>query len=155
MALDSTARESNVRDSLKKYFVDSFFTSEQVRLTFDKGLAAPNIQGTSVNRWLAIQFGSITIATMSDQVLQAICCTREDPEAYRLAQLRDKVIDYLTDATQTDGLRRIPFYKSNTTPWELIGGLVVLLDPESPHMEGPDGTKYKIVPFRVKWGAKI
>ena len=155
MALDSTARESNVRDSLKKYFIDSFFTAEQVRLTFDKGLAAPSIQGTAVTRWIAVQFGSLVMDTMSEHVIQIFCCTREDPEGYRLAQLRDKVLGYLTDADATDGLKRIPFYKSNVNPWELIGGLVVLLDPESPQLVADDETKFKIIPFRIKWGAKI
>jgi hypothetical protein len=79
------------------------------------------------------------------------CCSRKDPEGYRLIQLRDKVMGYLTDPT---GRRRITLYKSNDTPWTALGAMMVYLDPESGQMEAEDGTKFKILNIRLKWGAK-
>lgn len=157
MALDPTSREANVRDSVKKFFVDNLYRVEGVELTFDIGLTTPKIQGQNLDldRWVAIQFGGIASDTMSAVELEIFCCSRNDPEGFKLAQLRDKVVGYLTDGAKPDGLRRITLYRSYADqPWESIGTMVVLLDADSPQLIGPDGTKFKEVPCRLVWGSK-
>lgn len=155
MSLDATARESNLRDSVKKYFIDTFFTAGGYKLTFDKGLAIPKIQGNEVDRWIAVQFGPIDMDTVSEFSVEIYCCTRQDPEGYRLAHLRDAIVDGLIDSDQTDGRKRIVFYQSNTNPWTAIGALIPILRPESGQMTASDGTKFKVIPVDFKWGAKI
>lgn len=158
MVLDPTAREANVRDSVKKYFVDNLARAENIPLTFDRGLSSPQIQGDaqSVDKWVSVNFGFLDPDTLSSMLLTIYCCTRFDAEGFRLAQLRDKVMGYLTDADQTDGRRRITFYRSyESGAWDVIGGLVVQLDPESEQFEADDGTKYKMLNARLKWGSKI
>jgi len=156
MALDSTARESNVRDSFKKFFIDNLYTSEHVKLTFDKGLAVPKLQGDiSVESWIAVLFGPMYMGNVSEMTLQIYCCTRKDKEGYQLAHLRDKVLGYLTDISQDDGVRRIPLYKSNETPWSQVGSMRVVVDMESGQMTAEDETKFKIISIRLKWGSKI
>ena len=105
MALDATARDSNVKDSVKKYLIDSIFATEQIKITFDKSLSVPKIQGHEVTQWVAVQFGDFIRREPFLQLgLNLYCCTRKDPEGYQLSHLRDKVMGYLTDVDQ-NGIR--------------------------------------------------
>ncbi len=158
MSLDPTAREANVRDSVKKYFVDGLNRTDNVPLTFDRGLSSPEIQGDaeSVSKWVAIQFDAMDVDHLGFQILSIYCCTRFDPEGFRLAQLRDRVMGYLTDSTQTDGIRRIPFYRSyESQAWDLLGSLLVLIQGESAQFEAEDDSKYKIITAILRWSAKV
>ena len=156
MSLDPTARLANVKDSLKKYFVDSIYTAESIQLTFDKGLSTPNIQGTAVNRWVSINFGTVDMDHMGTLILNIYCCTRQDSEGFKLAQLRDTVMNYLSDTTQTDGMKRITLYRSRASgSWTELGGLVVQDVIESGQLEAPDETKYRILTATLRWSAKI
>ena len=152
MTLDSTSRESNAKDSFKKHLVDSIKGNEGVEVNFDKGLNVPNIQGTAVNRWVAVQWGQLLPGKLTTLHAAIYVCTRNDPEGYRRSQLRDKVVGYLTDPNEE--FRRITHYKSNDTPWTRIGTMMVYCDPESGDMEADDGTKFKIIPIRLRWAAK-
>jgi len=153
MALDSSAREANAKDSFRKYMIDSIKTGEGIDITFDRGLNAPNIQGTAVTRWVAVMFGGLDPSNIMTYNLKIFPCTRQDPEGFRLVQLSDKILGYLTDSTL--GIRRVTLYKSNETPWLEIGAMLVYLDQQSEYMEAEDGTKFKVIPVRLKWGAII
>ena len=156
MSLDDTAKESNLRDSLKKYFVDSLYTAEGQQITFDKYLTTPNIQGKAVDRWVSINFGGLDMSVLSSYPLNIYCCTRADGEGFKLAQLRDKVYKYLTDNTQTDGMARITFYRSRADGnWTAIGYILVQDVIESQQFEADDGTKYKILTARLRFSSKV
>jgi hypothetical protein len=157
MALDPTARESNVRDSVKKYFVDNLYTLEGIDLTFDKTLATPPVsQGIATHRWVAVKFSSMNFNYFSEIYMDVICCTRQDSEGYKLAQLRDTVMGYLTDIDPSDGMRRIPFYRSRATgAWTSLGALLVQDISESMQMMLEDETKYKILTVRLRVASKV
>jgi len=152
MSLDSTAREANIWDSIKKYFVDNL----SYALTFDKALSAPNLRGTLVDRWVSFLLGDVELGYMSSIQLDIYCCTRQDNEWFKLSQVRDTVYDLLIDTTQTDTMRRIPFYASHPTDaWTLLGALLVDEIIESPRMEAEDETKYKILHTRLRTSSKV
>jgi hypothetical protein len=155
MALDPTAREANVRDSIKKFFVDNIYRTEGVEVTFDTELSTPKIQGIEVDKWITINFGEFNFDNMSDYNIDVYCCTKNDSEGFKLAQLRDKVMGYLTDSSKADGMGRVTLYRSYADrPWEIIGYLMVFVETESKQMVAPDGTKFKMIPCTLKWGAK-
>jgi len=146
MALNATAREANIRDSVKKFFVDNIEIAEGVPVTFDRSLASPDLQGKTVTRWVAIRYGEMEINTMSRIVLEVYVCTRQDNEGFRLAQLKDKVRGALSDEQSTDGYKRIPFYQSHATnPWTLLGAIIVTRVLESGELNADDDTKYKVL----------
>jgi hypothetical protein len=157
MTLDDTGKESNVRDSIKKYFVDSIYTTEGVQITFDKYLSTPNVQGKAVDRWVSVNFGEMEMGYLSSHMLNIFCCTRADGEGFKLAQLRDKVFKYLTDNSQTDGMARFAFYRSRADgAWtQLDGGFIVQDVIESQQFEAEDGTKYKILTARLRFSSKV
>jgi len=155
--LDSTAKEANVRDSIKKFFTDSLATAEGLSLTFDRYLATPSIQGHATDRWVSINFGDMSMSYLSALDLQIFCCTRADSEGFKLAQLRDKVYKYLVDSAQTDGMARFSFYRSRADgAWTLLdGGFVVQDVMESRQMESDDGTKFKVLTARLRFASKV
>ena len=157
VGLDPTARLANVKDSLKKYFVDSLYTGEGIALTFDKALSTPTLQGTAVNRWVSVNFGLLDMETLSTLLLNIFCCTRGDAEGFRLAQLRDTVMNYLIDIEQSDRMRRIPFYRSRASGnWTLLAGGFIVQDViESGELEAPDETKYRILTAKLRFASKI
>ena len=157
MALDNTAKEANIQDSIKKYFVDNLYRTDGIALSFDKSIAVPKLTGQprTVTRWVNIAIGSIDMGYLAEIVLNIYCCTIKDNEGFRLAHLRDIVIDYLSDRTQTDGMRRIPLYRSYADQeWTKIGSMVVQEIIESDRIIADDETKYKIITARLRWGCK-
>ncbi len=152
MALDPTARLANVKDSLKKYFIDNLYTDAGISVSFDKGLSVPDLQGTAVTRWVVIMTGAIELGNFSTLNLPIYCCTRKDPEGFRLAQLRDKLIELLTDPTD---IKRITLYRSyENKPWEEIGKFLVTQLLETPDFDGPDETKYRMITVVLRWATK-
>ena len=156
MALDPTARESNVRDSIRKYFVDSL--GGTYHLMFDKGMNTPSIQGTpsEIEKWVSINFGGMDRGTLSELFLDVYCCTRKDNGGFKLAQLTDAVMGVLSDTTHTDGMRRINLYRSYASQaWELIGAFVIQEVVETEQFEADDETKWKLLTAILRWSSKI
>jgi hypothetical protein len=154
MVLDATAKEKFVKDSLKKFFVDGVFRTGKVKLTFDKALSVPRIQGNvPAIQWISVRFGELKMGTMSDMDMEVFCCTRQDPEYDKLAELRDVAMSYLSDTTKTDGMKRIPFYNSDS--WTQIGAILVHEVLESAYFDGPDQTKYKVLTCFLKFASKV
>jgi hypothetical protein len=156
MALDQTSKEGNILASIKKFLIDNLHSVAGYHMTFDKGLAVPKVQGHEVDRWISVQFGSMEMSdTIATKHMEIIPCSRKDKEFYELSNMRDDIVGYLTDIGQPDGVRRIGLYNSTAQPWAQVGSMVVHLDTESEMMTANDGTKFKIIPFRLRWGAKI
>lgn len=153
MALDPTARESNFRDSIKKFFADNMYTIERIPISFDRTLSSPKLTGQPkrVSKWIVIDFGPFELGKpLAVASITVICCTRGDAEGFILAQTRDKVVGYLT-ATES-----ITLYRSyENQAWTELGKMSVFVGQESPMMEGPDDTKFKRIPVELKWGCKI
>ncbi len=157
MTLDATAKEANVKDSIKKYFVDNIFRTKKIPLTFDKFLNVPKIQSREVDKWVNINWGPIEMDTLSSIKLDIFCCTRKDSEGFKLAHVRDTVFEFLTDNTQTHGMRMIPFYRSRQNEaWTKLQAMLITKPIiESQQIDAKDGTKYKILTCTLKWGAKV
>lgn len=156
MPLDETAKLSNITNSLKKYFVDSLHTGESIQLDFDKSYqdvyaALPD----RVDQWLIIAFDLSSMGTLAEFAFTIYMYSRRDPEAVNLFILRDKVMAYLVDVAQTDGLARIILYDA---VWATIGAAVIVLPAgrqESDNFVAEDGTKFRYISASLRWGAKI
>lgn len=155
MPLDETAKLSNITNSLKKYFVDSLYTGESIQLDFDKSYqdvyaALPD----RVDQWLIIAFDPSSMDALAELAFTIYLYSRRDPEAVNLFILRDKVMAYLIDITQTDGLARIDLYDA---AWGIMGAAVIVLPAgrqESDNYVAKDGTKFRYISASLRWGAK-
>jgi len=155
-SLDDSAKESNIRDSIKRFFIDNTYKIDGIHLTFDKYISTPNVQGKAVDRWVSINFGAMSLSEMSTHILEIYCCTRKDGEGFKLTQLRDKVFARLTDNTMTDGMAAFTFYRSRATgAWTPIGSIIIQDIMESGQFEAEDGTKFKILTTRLRFSSKV
>jgi len=155
MSLDPTVRRANFKDSVKRFFC-SVYSGE---MTFDKSLSSPDLlNDKTVDRWINIDIGEIDRGYMSTVPLEIYCASRKDPEGFKLAQLTDTIMGHLSDTTQTDGMKRIPFYRSvpsGPDAWVLLGSFVVHDVIESKELYAPDNTKYIILFVTLKTASKI
>jgi hypothetical protein len=152
--MNPLSMETNVRGSLKKYFVDVFTDT----VTFDTSLAAPDLrsQGKDVlKQWYNVDFGTFGREALSEYMFEVYCLSRQDPEGVELTKMSDVLVGLLVDSKMTDGMKRIPLYDVTMNPWMLVTNMVVqdIWDaPVTDIME--DETKLKIFSVKLRWGAK-
>ena len=151
MTLDATAKESNLKSSLTKYFVDTLETAGGYHLMFDTGLSTPDLSRKKVDRWFVVAIGDSQVSGLSSVNLDIFCCTRRDPEGVSLSAMSDVAFDAVTDTAQPDGRRRIVLYDNLSSS---VGALLVQKIIKSKEMEGPEGTKFKILTCNLQWVAK-
>jgi hypothetical protein len=159
MSLNPLAREANYKDSIKKYFVDNIYRTENIPVTFDKMINFPEVFQESfkvfddrVDRWISIISGGIVENSPLITAYPAIyVCTRRDIEGYKLAQLKDTVRSLL------DETMAIPFYRSYPAPieWQLLTYMQVFHAGESEQLTTKDETKFKRISLSLKWTATI
>jgi len=157
MSLNGTIREANVRDSIKKFMVDNIYTTEGIHITFDKSMSdPPTVQGKVVNRWVVVNWGPMVREPFASISIDVICATRKDNEGFKLAQLTDTVVGYLSDSETTDGLKRIILYRSRAVgAWDTLGSMLVHSIEDSGQIDAPDGTKYRILTVVLVWAAIV
>lgn len=148
MALEKTLSESVIRRSIRKYFVDTYYTTLGIEVFFDIIERVPDI-----TRWISVQVDSIDFDTMTTVYLQVFCFTRKDIDYVQLATLRDVVYEHLIDLTQTDGTKRIPLYDAAWTVDPMEWALLIPGN-EFEAIELDDGTTVKIIPVSMRFGSK-
>ena len=153
--MNPLSMETNVKSSLKKYFVDVFADA----VTFDTSLASPDIrsQGPSVvKQWYNVDFGPFGRDALAEYMFDIYCLSRQDMEGVKLSEMVDTMMALLLDPSVGDGIRRIPLYDVTQTPWELVTNMMVQDIWDSPNVDiTEDETKLKVLSVRLRWGAKI
>jgi hypothetical protein len=153
--LNPLSKEANVKNSLKKYFVDALGTA----VTFDVSLASPDLrkQGAeAIKQWYNINFGEFGRKELAEYLFEVYCLSRQDPEGVELAKITDTIFGLLVDSSQTDGMKRIPLYDTGEAPWALLSSMVVQDIWDTPLIEPlEDETKIKILSVRLRWGAAM
>lgn len=158
MSLDGTAKEFFVRSSLKKYFIDSLKTIEELVVVFDKTILYEVVREYTTDKWIVINFGAFSRSLLSEYIIEINCCTRQDSEGIELSKLTDIVVGYLTNITETDTLKRIALYDStNVNPdlWTQIGTMLCTRFIESQQNFTPDATKVKTISSFFTWASVI
>ncbi|MFA5394422.1 MAG: hypothetical protein WC346_00200 [Methanogenium sp.] len=155
MNLDPLSKESNVKTSIKKYFVDALGEI----ITFDTSLASPDVrtQGAeAVNQWYNLSFGEFGRNALATYYFEIYCLSRQDAEGVKLAEMADTLMELLVDNENQDGQRRIPLFDVSETPWTQIGSMVVQDIEDVPTIDTvEDETKVKVFSVRLRWGARI
>lgn len=156
--LSPLSRESNYKDSVKKFFVDMLST-ENIPVTFDKMVNFPDIYQEAfrvtderVDRWVSVISGNIyERSPFIDAYPMIYVCTRRDNEGYRLSQLRDYVLGKISIGMA------IPLYRSYPDPveWELLTQMTVYHLGETAQLTTKEGTKFKEIALELKWAAML
>ncbi len=151
--LDPTLQETLYKMSVRKFFTDQLETDRGKKVYFDRQYSIPvDDSGDSLSNWIVVGFDGINIDTMSTGMLEVLCFSRKDDDGVVLSSLRDMLIDMMVDETMPDGCRRIPYYDSD---WNQIGGMLAYVDTNDGGVQyGADGTMFKIVDVRLRWGTR-
>ena len=156
MALDATVRESNVWDSIRKFFVDNLAKGgPAIPIMFDSGISEPKVSGNKdlVEKWLNIESGEILTGSVSSYKFDVVCCTRKDNAGFKLTQLRDTLMQYLKPNGE-QGI--IPLYQTRVkpAPWTDTGiGMLICIDSESKKINATNEIKFKVLTITLLWGA--
>ena len=144
MALDPTLQEANFRRSVKKYFVDTLYTTKGIYISFGATYKEPDeSDGTAIDKWINFHFDGVPIkGTLSRGRVAAFMFSRRDTDGTELAALKDELMDQLIDLTMPDGIRRVPLYDAD---WNVIGGMMVSTGADSKEERGGDDTLYRFI----------
>ena len=157
MALDATARETNFRDSIREYLYTKLKNTEGYSVYFRQHFTSLQIrEDKSIEKWVVVSFGDMDPGIMSEALFEIRPCTRNDPSYFKLCQMRDKILGYLTPGSG-DGILRIPFYQSAEArdDWVLIGGILVHHVSVSRDLTAEDGTNFRVISVNVRFASKL
>jgi len=153
--LSPEARYSDLKGSLKKYFVDSLVTGESKELYFKYLKDVPlDGNGAKLASWIIINFGEMELGSVASCPIEINLFTRNDLEGDDLAALFDVLMSYIVDENSINGLKTIPFYNTTELPWTLVGGIIPYITRIFEDEEGKDSTKIKTIHITCKWGSK-
>ena len=150
--MDATLKLTNVKKSLKKYFLYFFTTTNNVKVIYDKWLVKEYLATQTAGKWIFINFGEPIIATLSSLEVTLIACSKGDPEGVELSKLQDFIVECLTDTTSDRKI--VDFYNTYTSPWTLIGGIVIKQTGGGKESLGDENVNVSVINVRAKWGAK-
>lgn len=139
MAVHGTISEANLRRSIKKHFIDYLYDTDSIDVYFDRIFQSPT---NNVTQWVCVRSKFSGLASVCEADLTPYLFTKQDKEGDLLAELRDKVLNYLQGS--------IDLYDSN---WNVVGYMKVLYKDESEVSYLPDNGKMKFMVFTLKWGA--
>lgn len=160
MVLDATARETNFRDSMRKYIFDNVKTVSGYPVFFKQGFTSVFIaevkENPTLEKWVLCSFGTVRLGTMSDALMEIRPCTRNDVNYFKLAQMVDTILGYLTPG-EGDGSTRITLYQSAPPPasWTDIGGILVHDIDVTGDLSADDDTNYRVIAVRLRFASKI
>lgn len=149
---DPLTSKKNIKDSVKKYFIEEVEAGAGVPITFDGTVDEPPRDGA--DKWVIVSFGQIYTSgnSFSTALVNVYLCAREDNEGNKLAILHDILNNCLTNSAGNNGVKRIPFYQSDPVlPWVQIGVLLVDDINVSDEQMAPDKTKFEIMIVRLKF----
>lgn len=140
--MDPWLQESNLRKSLKKYFVDNLQTIEDINVYFDRVFQPTD---NAVVQWICVVSRIVKIAQVCEGSLTVHMFTKRDREGDVIVALRDTVMDYL--------LESFPFYDTDSSAWELLGRVQLYPVDETDIVYLIDNGKLKTLEFDMKWSA--
>ncbi len=140
--MDATLKETNLRRSLKKFFIDGL---PDVHIRFDRIITAAMLD-ESPKQWIHVGLRRLRINQVSEAEIPVVLFSQLDEEGIELSLLRDRVLELLYP-----GL--IDLYDTFQNPWVKVGGFFVTIMPQLGTTYNPDQSKSITLPLILKWGA--
>jgi len=136
-------KHTNLKRSLRKYFVEYFYDTNGIEISFDKNIAIPFLKDTSVSQWVAIHIEGREIDTINECSVILFCCCRYGTD---LDVLTNTALNALIE---DDGeVKTIPLYDTDDNE---LGKLVIFMNPIDDEMKLDDQTNFSRIPLYVKW----
>lgn len=137
--MDPTNKETNIRRSIKKFFVDGITTTP---VFFDRSFT----MNPQSDEWLNIILEAIRPRDVSIASMLIYLNTANDLEVDKLSLLRDTVVELLEPG-------RVDLYDTFVTPWVKVGGMQLIIESQSRMRYTPDQSKMCWIRTTLRWGA--
>ena len=155
MALSPETRHSDLKGSLKKYFVDNLETTSEIKLFLKWIPDVPvDASGNKLDQWAIIILGDHNLGTVAECFVEINLFTRNDNEGDDLTALYDLLMNYIIDEGSSNGLVSIPYYDISSIPWVKVGGIIPFINRVFGAEEMKDNTHMKTIHLLCKWGSK-
>ncbi len=139
--MDATLKETNIKRSIKKFFVDGL---TEIPVYFDREITSAQIE-KGPKKWVTIYLEGLTPRHVSEAQLFVYLFVKGDPEGDELTELRDTVFELLESGT-------ISLYDTYKEPWEKVGGLFVVPLTPSRVAYHSDQSKMIVLNHVIRWG---
>jgi len=147
MALDGTLKETNLRHSLRKFWIDGLTEEEGMEFPVYFGKITVEPKFPDEEKWLVMQLEDINIHQVSTALMTVFMFARKDEYGDKLAGVRDRVIELLYQGY-------IDLYETESDPWQKIGGIkTFVVSQSSPMPVGASETRIVYIEVILKWGA--
>lgn len=160
MGLNDTAKEVNIKSSLRRFFIEELYQTGSIPVVFGQGFAYPS--GLNSDVWVNVEFNEIYWGHNSKTFPDLFVCTNKGYDDHYLDEKTDVIRGMMSEADDedsTDGWKRITLYKyAATQPWDVIGHaqIIEVLTPTGViTVDGVEGYKFsKLVP-EIVWAAGV
>lgn len=160
MALDNTAKLTNVWQSFKKFLYNNLFTIEGIPIYYHAGIEL-HATGNDT-KWLQASLLPNNLEQFQYQEILIVCATKNDSDGENLYNLRDTLLKYLTDPESANGfrIRMIPIYEisgSGTTRAdnEIKGYMEIIRLRQGAESEASNQIKFIPINLTYYFEAKI
>ena len=163
MAVHATSLLKNVKGSIRKFLSENLITVEKLEVTFDSSFEFQNPEAagkdiSSAKKWIDFTLLNNDLGQTQAQDVKLTCAARGSDADSELVDLRDTLMNYLTDPGSTNGFktRRIVFYDvSDEANLVKIGNMMFLNIKQSPVFRLRDNTKFMIITVTVTYDSRI
>jgi len=94
-----TISNLNVNSSIKVFLYEELENKREVPLTFDRSLSVPKFtrlpETDSIDKWCSVLFQRKNLQFVSEQVVEFICCSRQDVDQVKLSECIDLLYEVL------------------------------------------------------------
>lgn len=110
MAIDETAKLSNIIGSIRKFLFDNLTTTENISVYFDQRIDVRRRENEE--KWFEVFVFDNNLEELQFQEIRITCATINDSGSENLYNLRDTLLKYLRDPDSITGfkIRRIPIH---------------------------------------------
>jgi len=151
--MDSTLKETNLKRSIRKFIIDGIGSTQNLFFDYLYDVPVDN-QGIKLTNWIMIEIGRKELDTVSTTTVIIDLFTRGDKEGDKISELTDVINALFRDENSNTGNVRIPFFDTESSPWDEIGGIVPISIFEGENVPLDDKTKIRSLQVELKWGAK-
>jgi len=153
MTLDPTYSEEYVTKSIKKYLIDTLYTTDGIFIQFGVLDKSPvSVVGADITQWIVFHLNGVEVdGGAARYSVDCYVFTRKDIDAHLLFRLRDKLLDRLVDTTTSDGKKRIPIYNNSGIA---VGGVVSSVLTEYSTELDQDRSLHKRITVVFDYGVK-
>ncbi len=142
MVLHPTLSSSNVKRSVKKFFLDGFTEAHNIHVSFSRTFSPPS--DAAIKEWVNVRVADLLPGHVTETLVTVWLFSREDIEGDRLDYLKDILMELIYPG-------HMILYNEQ---WEVVGGIVIYVDTPGEHKYTEEGNNVTYTILSLQWGGQ-